>query len=687
MKNIAAVSHDLEVRFNAISDMGVLRNNPHAMSESADKAPVDYASQPGSIIDKTFFRIASESLEAALLELKDGQIPAQSCFHNIALYDNAKLRRMAEQFNLCELETELILLCVLVQLDGQMASLCAELIKSYQPSLELAAQLLNRGEAITLSPSSPLRYWKMLALLDTKVLQLSPLILDESVFHYVCGENCHSTSVQPIASEIVYSQPLLPSQQLLVDQALQRYGLRDRLTSIHLQGRDICEVESVACAIAKGQGKTLLRIDLSRLSVDIELTDSLSKQLVRDLLLQDRVSLLSIGDGDVNAGYFIRRFHQLCANVHSSNNTVLYFLSGELPVEIETYDVIRLSIDSFNSEERVALWRYELSKRCWTVNDSDIGKIIEQFDLSRMEIESVCDNILSKHTQVPTFDQLWQCCREQCRKNSSGLVKVIPPTTLGWQDLVLPESEKAILKTISDQVKQRYKVYQQWGVGQSRGYGVGQSALFAGVSGTGKTYAARIIASELSLDIYQVDLSAIMDKYIGETEKKLDSIFSAAESSGAILLFDEADALFAKRSDVNDSKDRYANAGVSYLLQRMEAYRGLSLLTTNLRHSLDSAFSRRLRFIVNFPLPGELQRQQLWRLAFPRSLSTELIDFSKLARLPVGGGAISSIALNAAFYLAADDTQLSMVHILRAVKMEFVKTEKNLEEQWILDWV
>jgi SpoVK/Ycf46/Vps4 family AAA+-type ATPase len=212
-------------------------------------------------------------------------------------------------------------------------------------------------------------------------------------------------------------------------------------------------------------------------------------------------------------------------------------------------------------------------------------------------------------------------------------------------------------------------------------------ALFAGPSGTGKTMAAEVIAGELGLDLYRIDLSAVVSKYIGETEKNLRRVFDAAESGGAVLLFDEADALFGRRSEVKDSHDRYANIEVSYLLQRMESYRGLAILTTNLKQSLDVAFVRRLRFIVQFPYPDAAHREQIWRNMFPPETPVEGLDFSRLAALNVAGGSIRNIALNAAFLAADAGEPVRMRHLLAATEAEAVKLERPLIDREIAGWV
>jgi SpoVK/Ycf46/Vps4 family AAA+-type ATPase len=212
------------------------------------------------------------------------------------------------------------------------------------------------------------------------------------------------------------------------------------------------------------------------------------------------------------------------------------------------------------------------------------------------------------------------------------------------------------------------------------------SALFAGASGTGKTLAAEVLAAQLRLDLYRIDLSQVVSKYIGETEKNLRRVFDAAEGGGAVLLFDEADALFGKRSEVKDSHDRYANIEVSYLLQRMEAYRGLAILTTNMKEALDPAFLRRIRFVLHFPFPDAALRAEIWRRIFPPQAPTEGLEIPHLARLNVAGGNIRNIALGAAFLAAAEDRPVRMEHLLQAARSEYAKLEKPLTASEIGGW-
>jgi SpoVK/Ycf46/Vps4 family AAA+-type ATPase len=281
---------------------------------------------------------------------------------------------------------------------------------------------------------------------------------------------------------------------------------------------------------------------------------------------------------------------------------------------------------------------------------------------------------------------LWRACKRLGRTRIEGLAQRIE-SGVGWENLVVPEAQRRLLRQIATQVRNRLKVYEQWGFAERGARGLGMSALFAGESGTGKTMAAEVLANELQLELFRIDLAAVVSKYIGETEKNLARVFDAAEDSGAILLFDEADALFGKRSEVKDSHDRYANIEVSYLLQRMEAYRGLAILTSNQKAALDPAFQRRLRFVVHFPFPDAAQREVIWRGIFPAATPTRDLDHAKLARLHVAGGNIRNIALNAAFFAAEAGQPVGMAHLLQAAHAEASKRERALTDSETRGWV
>lgn len=267
------------------------------------------------------------------------------------------------------------------------------------------------------------------------------------------------------------------------------------------------------------------------------------------------------------------------------------------------------------------------------------------------------------------------------RQTRSALAKLTThiESTRQWDNLILQEEAIAQLRDICAQFTHRQLVLNEWGFNRKVSYGTGINALFAGPSGTGKTMATEIVANELGLDLYKIDLAAVVSKYIGETEKNLDKIFTAAEHANAILFFDEADALFGKRSEVKDSHDRYANLEISYLLQKMEQYEGIAILATNLRQNLDEAFVRRLTFIVHFPFPDETMRRRIWADIWPNSVPlAEDVDLDAMAKqLKLSGGNIKNVALSAAF-LAADDGQVvTRNHIQQAAQREYQKLGKS----------
>jgi hypothetical protein len=279
-----------------------------------------------------------------------------------------------------------------------------------------------------------------------------------------------------------------------------------------------------------------------------------------------------------------------------------------------------------------------------------------------------------------TLDQLCAAARAECGHELTGLARKIRPAH-SWRDIVLPSDQLDQLQEVCQQAKHWQTVFAQWGFNRKLSLGRGLNVLFSGPPGTGKTMAADVLANELKVDLYKIDLSQIVSKYIGETEKNLDRVFRLAEHSNAILFFDEADALFGKRSEVKDSHDRYANIEVGYLLQKMEEYEGIAILATNVRHHIDEAFVRRMQVIVEFPFPEEAERRRVWQVIFPNEapLGGD-IDFGVLARsVRLAGGNIRNIARASAFYAAADGGTIHMRHVLKASRREYQK----LGREWL----
>jgi SpoVK/Ycf46/Vps4 family AAA+-type ATPase len=280
---------------------------------------------------------------------------------------------------------------------------------------------------------------------------------------------------------------------------------------------------------------------------------------------------------------------------------------------------------------------------------------------------------------VRTTDDLLLAARLQSNHSLTGLAREVVPSH-DWTDLVLPADQMAALHDMSRFMRFQPQVFDVWGFRDRMSLGRGLTALFVGSSGTGKTLAAEILANDLGQALYRIDISAMVSKYIGETEKNLARVFAEAESSNSILFFDEADALFGKRTEVRDAHDRYANVGTAYLLQRIDEYDGVVILATNLQKNMDDAFVRRLRFIVEFPLPGPADRLRIWQAIWPPELPTDDdVDLRFLAeRLEFAGGSIRNVAVAAAFLAASDGTSVGMRHVINATRREYQKTGKVL---------
>ena len=333
---------------------------------------------------------------------------------------------------------------------------------------------------------------------------------------------------------------------------------------------------------------------------------------------------------------------------------------------------------------RKRLWKLSLDGQYHVSPEINIDVLANKFRFTGGQVQdAVADarNLAmmrcSNYNGAITMQDLYKSCRAQSNQKLSEMTqKIVPHYT--WVDIVLPRDKLQQLREICSYVKYRHIVYHEWGFGRKLSLGKGLNVLFSGPSGTGKTMASDIIGNELKLDLYKIDLSCVVSKYIGETEKNLARIFKEAETSNAILFFDEADALFGKRSEVRDSHDRYANIEINYLLQKMEEHEGIVILATNFRKNMDDAFTRRIHFSVDFPFPDEEYRLKIWRNIFPRETTrSKDIDYEFLAkRFNLSGGNIKNIALNAAFLAAEKSKKIGMEHIIQATKREFQKMGK-----------
>jgi hypothetical protein len=606
------------------------------------------------------------------------------------------LTRLCESLSLSEFERDILLLCVGLELIPCWGDLCAEIAndpKQNYVTFGLAMTVLDHNDWSAFSPAANLRKWRLVEIGAGNALTASPLRVDERILHYLMGDQHLDEHLLRLLEPIIANSVQIDSHQQVVNQAIATWLSANKdshlanLPVIQLCGDDVASKMAIASDVCNNLDLTLYKIPANLLPHELINLQLIAQLCDREYALNDIALLLDCDRDeapnphqDMAIGYLIEILQ--CPLIISSQTR-----RRQHQRTILTFDVRSPSVD-----EQQILWEESLSDLDSEIKDSlnvSIHELVSYFNLSPTHIYNASLKAKSTHLQSSnsTFHQsLWNACRAQSRPRLDELAQSVE-TTATWEDLILPSKEKFVLHDIAAHVRQRLTVYEKWGfAGRSR-RGLGISALFAGTSGTGKTMAAEVLGNELQLDVYRVDLSSVIDKYIGETEKNLKRIFDAAEGGGVILLFDEADALFGKRTEVKDSHDRHANVGVSYLLQRMEAYRGLAVLTTNLKNSLDQAFLRRLRFVIQFPFPDAEQRAEIWRQAFPKLTPTLELDYLKLGKLSVAGGNIRNIALNSAFIAADHNEPVQMKHILQAAKIEYIKLEKPMMDAEIKGWV
>jgi hypothetical protein len=521
-------------------------------------------------------------------------------------------------------------------------------------------------------------------------LTSSPLRIDERILHYIAGVSYLDEQLIGMVEPVQLPPGVLVEshRQLAQQLAATWWQASDVsfLPIVQLCGDEIASKRAIAAAASSLLGFNLNAISASTIPTNTNELYQLIQLWKREAILGKSVLLLDCDETNMSDSVRENAIAQLIERISSPLIITSRDRRASKQRPLVTFDVYKPT----NNEQRT-IWNHALGEKTSNLNGL-VDSLVSQFNLSTPGIHAACAKAMGRwrdaqqdsNSQLHTL--LWDTCRTQARPQLDDLAQHIKSVAT-WDDLVLPEIQRQILRDISAHVRQRTKVYESWGFAGKGGRGLGISALFAGASGTGKTMAAEVLAGELRLDLYRIDLSSVVSKYIGETEKNLRRVFDAAEAGGAILLFDEADALFGKRSDVKDSHDRHANIEVSYLLQRMESYQGLAILTTNLKSSLDQAFLRRIRFVVQFPFPDGNQREEIWKRVFPKQTPTEGLEADKLGRLNVAGGNIRNIALNAAFLAADAGEPVTMEHILRAAKSEYVKLERPLTDPEIKGWI
>jgi len=630
------------------------------------------------------------------------------------------LAQLAHSLGLSPFERDALLLAVAPQLDARIGPLLAQAQgEGGQPWMNgrLALALLAESRWEALTPVAPLRRWQLIELVGGLGLLDARWAVDETVLHALAGVRYADPRLAPWLQRQAAHRDVdadLGAQQdaglaalaaaweaapSLLHTPVARYAGREAEVLVH--------------TLAQRLGLSLYR--LQELPPTVE-REAMTRLWAREALLHRGllwVDLDAMEEGGASGGHLAAWLDGLPSLLLLSSRGE----AGRLPLRRAQRS---LPSTELSTECRLALWQDSLGQRDVSAElQRQLPALAEQFQLPQTQVLQLAGQwraSLDDHAgedERARANRLWQAAREAAREAAGELLRPSTRAAPGmaggmtggpgaggldglaqriearaqWADLVLPEPALHSLRSMAAQLRQRHRVYQSWGFAERSSRGLGLSALFSGGSGTGKTLAAEVLARELQLDLYRIDLASLVSKYIGETEKNLARVFAAAEASGAILLFDEADALFGKRSEVKDSHDRYANIEVSYLLQRVESYRGLAILTTNLKQAIDPAFQRRIRFIVQFPFPDEAARAAIWERAFPAAAPLGAIDIGKLMRLSLSGGHIRNLALNAAFLAADEDSVITMRHLRDAAAAEFAKLERPLPAADVGDWL
>jgi AAA+ superfamily predicted ATPase len=576
-----------------------------------------------------------------------------------------ELDRISDLFGLSGFERDLLMLCAGVELDGRLAKAVADAggDPTGLPTFALALDRLPHAHWDALSPGRPLRYWQLITVDRQRPLTSAPLAVDEAILMALTGV----VALDARLDGIVHLEPMPPhwlpiSYQTLAAEAADRL---DAGQHVCLTGSAPADRRFVAAQIAATAGRRLLRTSCADLSAPAPDRAALHRLLARTALLLDCLIMVEATPGEpVDAAAVARIVDDL---------QLPGLISG---ASVAGHAAATRQVQPPHPAEQQAMWAAALAPLASDDLDQQSATLARTFRVDMHLAQSVAADVTAADPARRSA-VLWESTRRGLRTPLDDLAQRVE-LTASWDDLVLPDDSRAMLRELTRHARQREFVSNSWA--DQRGLGV--TALFTGDSGTGKTMAAEVVAGDLGLDLYRIDLAQVVNKYIGETEKNLARVFDAAETSGAVLLFDEADALFGKRSDVKDARDRYANLEVAYLLARMESYRGIAVLTTNLATTLDRAFLRRLRFVVPFPFPDIPARKRLWQRAFPATVAVGELDVDRLARLPVNGGTIRTIAMAAAIAAADAGEAVHIDHVVSAARREYIKAGKtsNLPE-------
>jgi hypothetical protein len=577
--------------------------------------------------------------------------------------------RLRSLFGLSAFETELLIAAAGVDIDAAFRAVVAQAQglsarDAVRINYSLALAVLPQPHWDAISPLGPLRHWLLADFDMTAGIAQASVRVDERVLHFLTGvaafddrlagiverdDTAHDAAPQALAMRIGgeltrVAHPLVLLVNAASDPQRRRAG------------------RTLARAAFHRIGLNTLWVQLPGAGLDNRDLAELARRIDREAVLSHAGVALGVSTDAVHAATAVRLIDAL----HSPVIALGAPSAADLADLVERTP-LRFSVPPMNASPPA-----DVSA---TLQRAGV-RALQQFRVDPALLNQALASAAGLEDEAAVEQQVWHALRESARGGLDALAQRIESTTT-FDDLVVPSSLRNQLQEIASQLRHRQQVYDEWGFGARDRRGLGIAALFSGESGTGKTLAAEAIANEARLDLYRIDLACVVSKYIGETEKNLSRVFDAAEHSGAVLLFDEADALFGKRSEVKDSHDRYANIEVAFLLQRVESYGGLAILTTNMKSALDRAFLRRIRFVVQFPFPDDTAREEIWRRQFPPQAPVDRIDFTALSRLQLSGGNIRSVALNAAFHAAARQEPIGQEVLLMAARAELAKLERS----------
>ena len=607
----------------------------------------------------------------------------------------ARLVRMAEIFNLQPFDMDVLLICLAPHIDLRYERIYGYLqddVTKKQPTVNLMLDLLclpgdDRLEHLLhFSNQEPLFRHRLLERLSDEhriPLLGQVLSIDRTVAAWLMGDY-HPASL-PGLNFSLHAPQAVPGDEIVSGEiAVDLKKVIAQAPLLAFYGPDETAQQAAARLIAQEAKRPLLEARYLAEAAESTSTHLALELALRDSRLTGAIPFLQGWGTALEEGSLLQAvFSELCAypDLVIFSSPTRWHPKGYARERRMRW--LEFPIPSFS--RRLALWQHFLGETETHLGLTGLAGLAGQFQLNAGQIRDAvisARNLAAQSGKRLTDDNLLSAARSHSNPRLNALARKIEPH-YRWEDIILPNDQLSLLREIVASVRNRPLVLEEWGVGQKLVTSQGVTVLFAGPPGTGKTMAAEIIAAELGQDLFKIDLSTIVSKYIGETEKNLEHIFQEAETSNAILFFDEADALFGKRSEVRDSHDRYANIEISYLLQRMEAYDGVTILATNLRANMDEAFTRRLQFAVDFPFPDEADRLRIWQTLFPPDVPrAPELDFQMLAqRFKLAGGSIRNVIVNAAYLAAADDGVLTMEHLLHGTRRELQKMGRLVGEE------